>query len=333
MSASRCTRTAVTLPSASAASSMSWIWPRPWMVACGVLAAALRPAGRRPQLPGHGEGDELLGVHVELRAEAAADRRGDHAQLVLRHAGRRRQHHLEDVRDLRGRPHRVLAAVGLRHDRHAAGLHGRRDQPLLDVALLDGVDGVGEGGVDGGLVGDQLPVVRLVRAERVVDHDPVGQRVLQVDDGLERLVVDDHRADGVGRPVAAVGHDHRDDVAHVARLVDRDRVVLRVLHVVGDRPGAGHRRDPGVLQVGAGEHGLDAGEGQRVRGVDAGDAGVGVRAAHHPQPAGPRDDEVVDEAALAGEERRVLLAHHAGADDGGHVADPAAASTAFTMLW
>ena len=28
------TRTAVSWPSASAASSMSWIWPRPWMVAC-----------------------------------------------------------------------------------------------------------------------------------------------------------------------------------------------------------------------------------------------------------------------------------------------------------
>ena len=33
MSARRRTRTAATLPSASAASSMSWIWPRPWMVA------------------------------------------------------------------------------------------------------------------------------------------------------------------------------------------------------------------------------------------------------------------------------------------------------------
>ena len=27
------TRTAVIFPSASAASSMSWIWPRPWMLA------------------------------------------------------------------------------------------------------------------------------------------------------------------------------------------------------------------------------------------------------------------------------------------------------------
>ena len=44
MSASRCTRTAVTLPSASAASSMSWICPRPWMVA---WAFSLRPSVHR----------------------------------------------------------------------------------------------------------------------------------------------------------------------------------------------------------------------------------------------------------------------------------------------
>ena len=32
MSARSLARTPVTLPSASAASSMSWTWPRPWMV-------------------------------------------------------------------------------------------------------------------------------------------------------------------------------------------------------------------------------------------------------------------------------------------------------------
>ena len=54
-----------------------------------------------------------------------------------------------------------------------------------------------------------------------------------------------------------------------------------------------------------------------------------------PSQRAPGIDEVVDEAALAGEELRVLLADHAGADDGGHRPPPplAAASTAFTMLW
>ena len=87
MSARSRTRTAVTLPSASAASSMCWIWPRPWMVAtASSLRASVQRAGT-PEPAGHGEGDELLGVHVELRAEPAAHRRGDHADLLL---GRRR---------------------------------------------------------------------------------------------------------------------------------------------------------------------------------------------------------------------------------------------------
>ena len=269
MSARRCTRTAVTLPFVVGGQLHVLDLAAALDGGVGVLAAALGPPGRHPELPGHRQGDELLGVDVELRAEAAADRRGDHPQLVLGHAGGGGQHHLEDVGDLRGRPHRVLAAVGLGHDRHAAGLHGRRDQALLEVALLDGVGGVGEGGVDGVLVRDQRPVVGLVGAEGVVDHDPVRQRVLQVDDRLQRLVVDDHRADGVGRLVAAVRHDDRHDVAHVAGLVDGDREVLGVLHVVGDGPGARHGRGPRVGEVGAREDGLDTREGEGLRRVDA----------------------------------------------------------------
>ena len=107
----------------------------------GVLAAALGPPRRHLELPGDGEGDELLGVDVELRAEPAADRRGDHPELVLGHAGGGREHHLEDVGDLGGRLHGDLAAVGLGHHGHAPRLHGRRDQPLLDVALLHDVGG------------------------------------------------------------------------------------------------------------------------------------------------------------------------------------------------
>ena len=49
----------------------------------GVLAALLGPAHRHAVLAGQGDGEELLGVDVELRAEAAADRRGDDPQLVL----------------------------------------------------------------------------------------------------------------------------------------------------------------------------------------------------------------------------------------------------------
>ena len=68
--------------------------------------------------------------------------------------------------------------------------------------------------------------------------------------------------------------------------------------------------------------------------VDRGDAGVRFGAADHPEVAGARDDEVVDETGLAGQQPRVLLADHRRPDDRAHGASPApaAASTAFTML-
>ena len=91
MSASRWTRTAVSLPSASAASSMSWIWPRPWMVACAFSVRSSFQRTGTPCLRASATHEQLLGVDVELRAEAAADRRGDDPHLVLGDAERERR--------------------------------------------------------------------------------------------------------------------------------------------------------------------------------------------------------------------------------------------------
>ena len=144
-----------------------------------------------------------------------------------------------------------------------------------------------------------------------MDDDPVRQRILQVDDRIERVVLD---VDGIER-IAGLGvgpgeHD-RDPVADVVHLVHGQRVVRRVLHVLGDRPRARHRCGPQVGQLGAGEHLDDAGQTLRRRRVDRRDAGVGERAAQdgHVQRAG--QDEVIGEAGLAGEQGRVLPAQHA----------------------
>jgi hypothetical protein len=51
-----------------------------------VLAARLGPLDRPAELAGDDQREDLLGVDVELGAEAAADVRGDDAQLVLRDA-------------------------------------------------------------------------------------------------------------------------------------------------------------------------------------------------------------------------------------------------------
>ena len=228
-------------------------------------------------------------------------------------------HHLQDVGDLGGRVERHLAAERLRHRQHGPCFHRHRDQTLLDVALADRVGGGGERLVDGTLVvlDQQVPRVAGVGAELVVDHDPVGQRVLEVDHGFERLVLHVDRFERVASGGLAVGEHARHAVSRVARLRRGERVVRRVLHVVGDRPRARHRSAPLIGQVGSGVRRPDAGHGQRARDVDGGDAGVGVRAAQHGEVQGAGDLDVVRELGFAGEERRVFapqqpLADHSG---------------------
>ncbi len=183
MSASSRTRTAVTLPSASAASSMFWIWPRPWIVA---WASSLRSSFQRTGtacLRASATHSSLLGVDVELRAEAAPDGGRDHPHLLLGNAQRQRGHDLEDVRDLRGRVQDHVAAVRLRYRGDGAWFHRHRDEALLNVLLADRVRRCRERLVDLTLVTFDLeiPRVALVGAQFVVDHDSVAERVVEID--------------------------------------------------------------------------------------------------------------------------------------------------------
>ena len=82
-----------------------------------VLRALLDPLDRSVQPPGEREREELLGVDVELRAEAAADVGCDDAELRLVQAERRRREHPEDVRDLGRRVEREV--TGRRRERRA----------------------------------------------------------------------------------------------------------------------------------------------------------------------------------------------------------------------
>ena len=146
-----------------------------------VLAPLLDPHDRSPQPPGQREGEDLLGVHVELRTEGAAHGRRDDAQLVLGQAARDGEHDLEDVGDLRRRVDRELARERLWYDAHAARLDGRGNEALVHVPLVDGVRRGGERGVDRGRVGRQLPRVRRVGAELLVEDDGVGHGIFEID--------------------------------------------------------------------------------------------------------------------------------------------------------
>ena len=174
-----------------------------------------------------------------------------------------------------------------------------------------------------------------------MDDDPIAERVFEVDDGGQRVVLDDHHVDGVARLGVGARHDDRDRVADVRDLVDREREVLGRLHVRRHGPCARHRT-PRVAEVGAAVRGDHAGHAERGRQVDAADVRVGVGAAHERDRQRAGDREVVGVLRLAGEERGIFLAEHPRADDArgrrldrGHAftAWPEAASTAFTMLW
>ena len=115
MSAVRRTRTAVSLPSAVGGELDVLDLAAALDAGDGVLGAGLVPADRHAVLAGERDAQQLLGVHVELGAEAAADRRGDHAQLVFGDAERDGDHHLEHVGDLGGGVQREVAAERLGH--------------------------------------------------------------------------------------------------------------------------------------------------------------------------------------------------------------------------
>ncbi len=284
----------------------------------GVLAAGLVPAHRPAQLEGQGDAEQLFGVDVELAAEAAAHSGSDDAELVLGHAQGDGGHHLQDVGHLGGGVEGQIAAEGLGHGAHGAGLHGDGDQPLLHISLADLVGGVGEGLVDlaGSALDLEVPLVALVGTEVRVDDDPVAECVFEVNHRGLGLVPHIDQLGGVARGGLAGGEHHGYPVTYVAGLGGRKWIVGGVLHVCGDRPGARHGCCPQVGQVCPCERGHHPGGGKRGIEIDAGDHGVGVRAAHHHHVQGTGHDQVVGELGLSGEQGRVFAAEKPGAQHG-----------------
>jgi hypothetical protein len=174
--------------------------------------------------------------------------------------------------------------------------------------------------------------------------DEVGavlDRPLHVEHGGQDVVVD---VDQVGRVTGLArrpGHDDRDRLTGERDVVDRQGRVARGLHVRRDRPGGGQGALLGV-EVGTGEDRDDVARGLGGGGVDAGDAGVGVGAAHEGEVEHARQHHVVGPPGATGDQPLVLLAAARPADlrlgtvvDGGHCAAPAVAAdfTAATMFW
>ncbi len=308
------------------------------------LRAGLGVLARLADAPRREHRDDLLRHRLQLAAEAAAHIGRHYPDLALGNAQHHGQEEPRDVRDLGRGPQRHLLAGRVAEER--AGLHERRDQPLLPVLPLE-QDPVGAGLRDrlvdrpaGARLGRvELPERGLVRAEVRMGENGVRGCLLEVERRGQLFVVDVHQLGGVLGLRGGPGHDHGHHLAGERHPVDCYRRPVRCLLVGRDRPRGGYAALL-VGDVGPGDHRDDVGSRLRRGGVDARDAGVRERAAHHGEVQHAGRLQVVGPPGPARDQSLVLLAAPVPADlgcgplhGGGHDVAPAACCTAFTMLW
>ena len=145
----------------------------------------------------------------------------------------------------------------------------------------------------------------------------VGERVLDVGDHRQVVVVDVDQLGGVHRLGAGLGDHEGDRVADVADLVDgQGRAAGLVVDV-------GEARERFAAEVVGGVDGEHARRRGRLGGVDAGDPGVRERAAHEDRVGDAVALEVVDEGALTEQQLEILdTADFGSKDRSGHAAQP-----------
>ena len=148
--------------------------------------------------------------------------------------------------------------------------------------------------------------LRLAWLDRIIRRDNRRQRIVRDLDalsGVPRLLerLSNHNCNRVANVTHLAHGEHR------VRRFDHRRAVLRIY-----QPAAGQAAD---LQVGAGEDRIDARCRAGLAGVDAGDLGMGVRTSQNIGVALAWTIDIVGVVTRAGEETKVLLAPHRGADD------------------
>src|SRR5919112_1425181 len=197
-----------------------------------VLRPIFDPLDGDTKLPGQGQCYGLLGVHVQLGAEASAHVGGDNPELLLRYPARQGEYELGYVGDLGRRVQHVLAVLRLPLCDGRPRFDGVGDQPLLDVALLDRDIRLVEGVID--IPVRQAQAVAHVGPEVLVHQRRVlSKGSLHVGHHVQRLGVDLDKLQSV-LGLVAVGCDHHGyRVAHEVDLAPRHGPVVRRLHVLG----------------------------------------------------------------------------------------------------
>jgi len=280
-----------------------------------VLATCLDPLHRPPEPSRHRRQQHVLGIHVPLGAEAAADVRRDDPYLLFREAQGCSDRRAHGERHLGRRPDRQPAVGRLRLGEDAARLDRHRPdtrhvEPRFDdhLRLGEAADDVADGSVGrpGGVVGPLVEDPRRARRQCRVDGDRRGQHVVaNVDHG-----------GAVGGAIDVVGDHHRDGLAGVARLRARDRRLC-----VRPEPGRWHERRHrrhALRQLGDRENRDDSRQRQRAVRVDSENAGVGVGTSHDGRVQQIGKAQVVHVATPSGEETTIFAAFDGKADRRGH---------------
>ena len=244
------------------------------LLLAGVLKAH-RPAGRQGQM-----GAEVFDQHLLLAAKAAADARLDHPDLAQGQTKQRRHHAPHVERHLgAGANHQPVVLIPPRQ--HDVRLDRRLLHLLHRVLALEDMGGLGQCGLHVAVI--DMQVVDEV-ALRIVNFD--GVRLImhfrraglhgchRVKHGGQHLVLDLDQLQRLLQDLGRLGGDDGDAVADMAHLVvQADLVVGRRVGIALPARGIDHAR-----HIHVGEHGMHAGQGACLGGIDTLDAGVGMGA-------------------------------------------------------
>ncbi len=245
-----------------------------WIRRLEVLGARQREPDRAAQRERGARGQRL--DEGELASEGATERLGDHADPLERKIERTGELPPRDERALRARrddenprglepggahlrldvrlmdPRRAERAL----DDRVAGCEGTRDVSVLARDPVEHVPGelllrvVGLAVVDAGVDGLEIAALVLRLLDHARERGARLHRGLDVDDRVERLVVDDDELGAVLGRGFGLGDDERDGLTREDDLLARERL--------GGPVGAGGRE----REIGGQEHGHDARDGQ-----------------------------------------------------------------------
>ena len=225
--------------------------------------SAVHLTGRLHLAGGPGD-DRLLGVVVDLRAEAAADIGRDDAQFRLGDVQDKGAHQQADhMRVLARRIERVVAGGAVEFADRGARLHRVRNEPVVDEVELDDARRLGEGGIDRGEVAEAPVVAKIARHIGKDLRRARLQRLAGIDDRRLLDIVDLDLVGRLARLLEGLGDDDRDRVADMAHMVGRERRVRRL----------GHRRAVFRMDLPAAGQPADAIGGHVLAGEDRDDAG------------------------------------------------------------